>query len=173
MIKTRQKIDSFQESTIPQPAYSLAAPVTAHITKSDNPALIMVKYNGNKPKSARLISGIDRRMLAREENIGREVLIVFDGGNPDLPIIIGVMESIIDDLVSMELNNPADPDKKTVEAKVDGKRIEFEAEEEVTLKCGNGSITIKKEGKIVIKGSEIISRASGNNKIKGGSVELN
>ena len=170
MIKTRRKVDSFQGSAIPQPAY---APVTAHITKSDNPALIMVKYNGNMLKPARLISGIDRRMLAQKANIGREVLIVFDGGNPDLPIIIGVMESIIDDLVSLEMNGPSDPDKKPVEAKVDGKRIEFEAEEEIVLKCGNGSITIKKEGKIIVKGTEIVSRASGRNKIKGGSVELN
>ena len=173
MLKTRQKIDSFQDSAMPQPINALAFPVTAHITKSDNPGLIMVQYNENKPKSARLISGIDRRVLTQKENIGREILVVFDGGNPDLPIIIGVMESIIDDLVSMEINGPENPDKKPIEIKVDGKRIEFEAEEEIVLKCGNGSISIKKEGKIIVKGTEIISRASGNNKIKGGSVELN
>lgn len=56
---------------------------------------------------------------------------------------------------------------------VDGKRVVIEAQEEIELKCGQGSITIRKDGKIVVKGTNLLSRSSGPNRIKGGSINLN
>jgi hypothetical protein len=49
----------------------------------------------------------------------------------------------------------------------------LEAQEEIVLKCGEGSITLRKDGKIIIKGTHLLSRASGPNRIKGGSVQIN
>ena len=56
---------------------------------------------------------------------------------------------------------------------VDGKTITIEAFDEIILKCGPGAIYLTKEGKIILKGIEIISRAKNNNKIKGSEVEVN
>jgi hypothetical protein len=147
-------------------------PVTAIIAASDNPGIIMVSCNGNPPVPARLISGIDRQELAKKENAGREVLVVFNGGNPELPIITGIMENVLEDLVSMEI--VSDPiEKAPVKTVVDKKQILIEAENEIVLQCGLGSIILRKDGKIVIKGTRIMSRASGTNKVKGSSVSLN
>lgn len=55
----------------------------------------------------------------------------------------------------------------------DRKRVVLDADEEITVRCGEGSITIRKSGKILVKGVEIVSHARGANRIRGGSVQLN
>jgi hypothetical protein len=49
----------------------------------------------------------------------------------------------------------------------------LEARERFILKCGDGSITIREDGKILIKGKDLVSRAERANRIKGGSVAIN
>jgi hypothetical protein len=49
----------------------------------------------------------------------------------------------------------------------------IEAKKNLTLKCGEGSITIREDGKILIKGKDLVSHAQRMNRIKGGSVSIN
>jgi len=49
----------------------------------------------------------------------------------------------------------------------------LEAKKSLTLKCGDGSITIREDGKILIKGKNLVSLALETNRIKGGSVAIN
>jgi hypothetical protein len=49
----------------------------------------------------------------------------------------------------------------------------IEGRDEVVLRCGQGSITLRADGKIVIKGTQLVSRASDTNKIRGASVQIN
>jgi hypothetical protein len=49
----------------------------------------------------------------------------------------------------------------------------IEAKKNLTLKCGEGSITIRQDGKILIKGKDLVSHAQRMNRIKGGSVAIN
>jgi hypothetical protein len=49
----------------------------------------------------------------------------------------------------------------------------FDAKDEIQLRCGKSSVTLRKDGKIEIKGTQIVSRASGVNRIKGASVAIN
>lgn len=51
--------------------------------------------------------------------------------------------------------------------------LEITAEREIVLRCGKASITLTREGKIILRGTYISSRSSGVNRIKGGSVQLN
>ena len=46
-------------------------------------------------------------------------------------------------------------------------------EEEIVFECGKASITLTKSGKILIRGAYLLSRSSGVNRIKGGSVQIN
>jgi len=58
-------------------------------------------------------------------------------------------------------------------ATIDGKRIVLTGEEEVELRCSEASISLKKNGKLVIRGATVETRARGTNRIKGGSVRIN
>lgn len=53
------------------------------------------------------------------------------------------------------------------------REIVIEAGDELTLRCGEASIRITRDGRVVIRGEHILSRARGTNRIKGGSVAIN
>jgi hypothetical protein len=49
----------------------------------------------------------------------------------------------------------------------------IEAKNNLTFKCGEGSITLRSDGKVLIKGKDLVSRAQRMNRIKGGAVAIN
>jgi hypothetical protein len=94
--------------------------------------------------------------------MSRDVAIVFEAGNPTKPLLIGLVEP------------PAGSGAPAVRnAEIDGERIVFAADKEIVLKCGKASITLTRDGKILIRGENLLSRSSGPNRIKGGSIHLN
>lgn len=82
---------------------------------------------------------------------GREALIAFENGDLARPIITGLLQA---------------PEELPA-------RIELQAGKELVLKCGPASITLTKDGRIVIRGADVLTRSSGSNRIKGGSVHIN
>jgi hypothetical protein len=101
----------------------------------------------------------------RGAHIGGEVLLMFDGGDPERPVIIGCLRE--------DRAWPLDEAPAQVEADADGERLVVTAKEEIVLRCGHASITLTKAGKVLISGTYVSSRSSGVNRIKGGSVQLN
>ena len=53
------------------------------------------------------------------------------------------------------------------------KQLVITADDEITLRCGESSITLTAAGKIILRGKYIVSRSSGVQRIKGGSVQIN
>ncbi len=100
--------------------------------------------------------------LSRED-IGAQVALMFVGGEPSQPLVIGRIQR----LPQATVTTPA------AVAHIDGERLEFSAEREIVLRCGKASITLTREGKVLIKGAYLSSRSSGVNRIKGGSVQIN
>lgn len=49
----------------------------------------------------------------------------------------------------------------------------LESKHSLTLRVGDGSITIREDGKILIKGKDLVSHAQRMNRIKGGAVSIN
>jgi hypothetical protein len=77
-------------------------------------------------------------------------------------IVTQVLESL------NQLNLPAVP-----EVIVDGKRVQIQGTEEIVFRCGKASITLRSNGRLIIRGAYIETRASGTNRIKGGAVLIN
>ena len=124
--------------------------------------------------------------------VGRQVALLFAAGDLSRPVIVGFIHNPLEDLLEnfgrpeedagvTELAGVVDPPAAapggTALASecvvVDGKKITIEAEQEVVLKCGDASITLTRAGKIIIRGKYVLSRASGVNRILGGSVQVN
>ena len=105
--------------------------------------------------------GLCARALASlsAEDVGRDVALMFEGGDPERPLVMGRMHT-----ASTALRP---------EVQADGGRLEFEAEKEIVLRCGDASITLTRAGKILIRGAYVLSRSSGVNRIQGGTVEIN
>lgn len=49
----------------------------------------------------------------------------------------------------------------------------IEARTSLTLRVGDGSITIREDGRILIRGKDLVSHAKRTNRIRGGSVQIN
>ncbi|MEW8027132.1 MAG: DUF6484 domain-containing protein [Candidatus Thiodiazotropha sp.] len=98
-----------------------------------------------------------------EQEIGYEVALLFENGDPLLPMVIG------------RIQNPHSTvtDSPRVLADVDGERLTLSAKREIVLKCGKASITLTRSGKVILRGNYLLSRSSGVNRIKGGSVQIN
>jgi Phage tail baseplate hub (GPD) len=64
-------------------------------------------------------------------------------------------------------------DCRIFQDRTDGQRMIVSAREKLVLRCGKASITLTKAGKMLIEGSYLLSRSTGVNRIKGGSVQLN
>lgn len=142
------------------------------IVKITEEGRAMVDYPGNPmgPLEARSVINAP---FKREDYSGGNisVLLFFENGDPTLPIVAGIIHDTLYPLAPSEemtvsMERPHD-------AVLDGKKMILEAKEELVLHCGKSSVTLKKDGKIVLKGTKIVSRASGTNKIKGAAVRIN
>jgi hypothetical protein len=147
------------------------SPCIGQLAGMDESGEIFVRIEGQGPFAAKLVAGLDREILGLLEMQGREALIVFEQGDPRRPIIIAMMENRLESLIDFEISGA----ERLIpeEAVIDGKRVIIEAEQELVLKCGKGSIQIRKDGRIIIKGTELLSRASGAQRIRGASVNIN
>jgi hypothetical protein len=56
---------------------------------------------------------------------------------------------------------------------VDGKRVLVEGQDEIVFRCGKASITLRRNGKVVIRGTRIESVSRGLQRVLGAAVEIN
>ena len=58
-------------------------------------------------------------------------------------------------------------------ARLDGESVVLEGEREVVLRCGDASLTLRRDGKAIIRGTYVETHSKGVNRIKGGAVKIN
>lgn len=134
---------------------------------------VSVDYDGNScgPIEARFTSSVKWDALRQAASTNQDVLLVFENNDPLRPIIIDTISSLLD-----EITAPEDIDLKVdipKDVTIDGKKITFDAKEQVVIKCGKASITLTRAGKVLIRGAYLLNRSSGVNRIRGGSVQIN
>jgi Domain of unknown function (DUF6484) len=92
--------------------------------------------------------------------VGASVALLFEDGDPARPLIAGVVQ-----------DEAAVGRGPTVE--LDGRQLCLSAQRKIVLRCGKASITLTRDGKIVVRGAHVLSRSSGVNRLQGGSVRIN
>jgi Domain of unknown function (DUF6484) len=129
------------------------------------------------PDGARLSA---RSVVAlADADVGREVALLFEGGDPEKPMVMGLLHAPRARVVTASPDESSadqgqgEASARPVEVSRDGERIEFNAEKEIVLRCGKASITLTRAGKILIRGAYLLTRSSGVNRIQGGSVQIN
>lgn len=86
------------------------------------------------------------------EAVGRLAAVTMMG---EEPLILGLIQPLVP------------------EVEADGEKLVLEARREVTLRCGKASIHLTADGRVTIRGTQVLSRSDGPNRVQGASVQLN
>ena len=132
-------------------ASGLPEVIVGTLTRFDQGAPI-VEY----PHSGRDLVSVARTTteLAADQ-VGHSVVLAFEQGDVARPIVVGVLR-------------PAEASPKTPP-----QQLVLTAGREVVLRSGKASLTLTQDGRVIIQGEYLVSRASGVNRIQGGSVQIN
>jgi len=161
-------------------AVAVGAPVkVGYLAAGSKPGAVVVDFGGNTagPLSARSIVALDEATI-RDALMSRQpVVLLFENNDPRLPIIVGLVPPdpgavLLGTLLHEPPATTPVPVKPT-EARVDGKRVILEGDQEVVLRCGDASIMLRRDGKLILRGAYVETTATGLNRIRGGSVKIN
>jgi len=149
-------------------------PIVGEVRSIDDEGRAFVVFEGCHDVPVRARSAVAepwRAGEAPEDMQGASVLLVLEEGDPARPIIVGLIrETFRPERVRPEVSLDVGDDRDVV---VDGQRLVFDARQEVVIRCGKGSIVMKRDGKVLVRGTNLQSRSSGANKLKGASISLN
>lgn len=148
------------------------------------------------PASARVITG----HLEGLDPEGRLLFVAEPGGAPALPVTIGVALSdgvlvraarnqrralvirtseapprlVLIGLLRERVTAAArDAAPGQLEVEVDGETVRLTAEHEIELRCGQASILLRRSGRVILRGTHVVTSSTGPLKIKGATVDIN
>lgn len=128
---------------------------------------ILVRLAGDgRTLPAQSLVAFDAASLTEAIARQAEVLVLCEA-TTGTPMILGVIHEP-PSLAPSEAT-PEEP----LETRVDGERVVLEGKQEIVLRCGASSITLHADGRVLIRGKHLVSRASGLNRITGASLRLN
>ncbi len=171
-----------QETPTPFSTISPGEIVIGTLVEVDEQGQPVVDFSGNP--SGQPLKAMTTLALT-QTHIGRQVALLFANGDMKEPVIMGMIHSplqaMLENFTQVQVEDESDlPDGTKQESGfeiddvlIDGKKITFEAKEQIVLKCGESSITLTQSGKILIRGKYLLSRSTGVNRIMGGSVKVN
>jgi hypothetical protein len=150
---------------------AVAAPEVGRLVGVSEGGVLEVECEeGAGPVPARAFAGLDPATLRAAVERRAEVFLFFAGGDRRRPIIAGVL--------APEGPVPQGPFGAKAGslpecARVDGKRVLVEGQDEIVFRCGKASITLRRNGKVVIRGTRIESVSRGLQRVLGAAVEIN
>jgi hypothetical protein len=121
--------------------------------------------------AARLAIRTTRQRLNAAVAQRNDAVVIFERGDRSRPIIVGFIEPL-----AAPQSAPRDvalEEVPAVEADVDGRRVRLTARDEVVLQCGSASITLRRNGRVIIRGTYVETQSEGTNRIKGGQILMN
>jgi hypothetical protein len=163
-------------SVLPErPAESSSDAAAAHIativslTDDGVPEVRLV--GGGPVIRARLAVAATRERIEAAIARRQQTVLVFEGGDRTRPIVVGFIAPIETEAPVEEPEESPGP--QIIEADVDGKRVRVTAQDEIVLQCGSASITLRRNGRVVVRGTYVETHSDGTNRIKGGQVQIN
>src|SRR5579862_8319241 len=131
------------EPTPPAPPARIDAILTGTLIGfRDNGQTALVLYPGQQGTAAVPAATV---IDVHASHIGRQVALMFENGDPRRPMIMGLLRT------PQAWPLPEQPG--AVEVDADGERLVVTAREQLVLRCGKASITLTRDGKVLVQGS--------------------
>ncbi len=119
----------------------------------DDHGLPLVGASWDEARAAQVVWMTDAPDWSR--CVGLRVVLGLLDGDEEHPVVLGLLDA------------PPRPHAKTPET------LRVESRRELVIECGKSKIALRADGRVEIRGGHLISRSTGPNKIKGGSVHIN
>lgn len=165
--------------TVPQnsaPTASQVASVVGRISGYDASRGLLVDFPQNErgvPLAARWTVPLDRDAVEQAIASQQPVLLTFEEDDPAKPVVVGLIQPITLPERQDELTQELPLREQDGQLSIDGRKVSMEVKDEIVLRCGSASLTLRRNGLIELKGVRVVSHASGVNRIRGGSVQIN
>ncbi|MFP2930450.1 DUF6484 domain-containing protein [Pyxidicoccus sp. 3LG] len=139
--------------------------------------LVDFEQNPAGPREARNTVALSPEELNAAIAARRPVELRFENGDPGAPVLVRIAPAIpLEEwLQGFMPDRELGPTEEAAEAEAGdtGTMRVIQGQDELVLQCGKASITLRRNGKIIIKGTYVETQAEGVNRIKGGSVQIN
>ena len=178
----------------PADASSVVIATIASLTDEGTP-LVDVGASG-LAVPARFVFRATRERIETAIILHQPAVVLFENGDASRPLIVGFIEALDPQSQAERADTAAKPSSETgamapvgrqsfamqlpnperiplVEADVDGKRVRVTAQDEIVLQCGSASVTLRRNGRVIIRGTYVETHSEGTNRIKGGQVRIN
>jgi hypothetical protein len=96
----------------------------------------------------------------------QRALVVRTTDNPPRLVLIGLVRERVE-------SGARDAAPGQLEVKVDGETLRLTADREIELRCGNASLVLRQSGRVILKGTHVVTSSTGPLKVKGATVEIN
>ncbi len=125
---------------------------------------VLIRVDGELRTAAIAASCSEAELLAAIRNRGA-VLVGFLDGNRARPVILGLLR----DRLQVERVDAAVREPSSARERV----LTLSASEIITLRCGEAQLELRADGRVAIRGVDIVSIAEGTQRILGGNVGIN
>lgn len=140
----------------------------AWITAVGDDGVVHVSLGGQAPRPARLAMAADQARLQRAMLEGELAVLAFQQGRAEPPLILGLVKPPPAQPAAVPHQRP-----DLIQADVDGRRLVVRAQDEIVFECGKASVTLRRNGKVIIRGTHVETSSEGTHRIKGGHVRIN
>jgi|GEM_PF-2214392 len=146
----------------------VARTVSGHLTGIDDEGRLLFLEEGSTGEPVPVAIGmeISDGVLVKAARVRRRALVVRTAdANPRLVLVGLVRERVA--------AKARDARPGQLEVELDGETVRLHADRNIELRCGAASLILRKDGKVVITGTNVISSSRGANRIRGGTISLN
>ncbi|OJH39236.1 DUF6484 domain-containing protein [Cystobacter ferrugineus] len=165
-------------SYMPSPPCSepkrISGPRTGWVAALDADGMPLVDFEDNpagRPLPAQCGALVEDTALVDAARNRQGALLLFEEEDATRPVLVTLLRSRPRQPGVQSPQGTASTHPR--EVRVDGQRVVLEARDELELRCGDASIILRRNGRIVLEGLQVDSRSRGLQRIRGGKVEIN
>lgn len=142
--------------------------LTGHLAGVDDEGRILFRPEGSDEAPQPVVIGIalPDGSVVRAARLGQRALALVTDDERPRRVLVGLLRDRV-------LEKARDARPGELEVTVDGETLSLTAERQIELKCGKSSLLLRRDGRIVLSGSYVVSRSRGPMKIKGATIDLN
>lgn len=142
--------------------------ITGHLRGVDDEGRILFEpeQSGGGPVPVAIGAAISDGVLIPAARNQQRALVVRTSENPSRLILI----ALVRERVSAAARDAA---PGQLEVKVDGETLRLTADHEIELRCGKASLILRQSGRVILKGTHVVTSSRGPLKVKGATVEIN